>query len=39
MQTKESVAFKVLGKPFHDEDQAEDGYTYRTYKTGKRIIG
>lgn len=38
-QTKESVAFKVLGRPFDDEDEEEDGYTYRTFKTAKLITG
>lgn len=39
MQTKESVAFKVLGRPFDDENEEEDGYTYRTFKTAKLITG
>jgi siroheme synthase len=39
MQTKEAVASKVLGEAFDVDHEEEDGYTYRTYKTGKRIIG
>jgi len=38
MQTKEAVASRVLGDSFN-VDHEEDGYTYRTYKTGIRIIG
>lgn len=39
MQTKEAITSKVLGEAFGDEDETEDGYTYRTYKTGKLITG
>lgn len=39
MQTKEAVASRVLGDSFDVDHEEEDGYTYRTYKTGKRIIG
>jgi hypothetical protein len=39
MQTKEAVASRVFGEAFDDDHEEEDGYTYRTYKTGKRIIG
>jgi hypothetical protein len=35
-QTKEIVARNVLGRAFDDEDETEDGYTYRTFATGKR---
>ncbi len=37
MQTKEIVARNVLGRAFDDEDETEDGYTYRTFKTAKRL--
>ena len=36
MQTKEIVAKNVLGRVF-DVDNEEDGYTYRTFKTAKRL--
>ena len=38
MQTKEAVASRVLGEAFGDEDETEDGYTYRTFKTAKIIV-
>jgi hypothetical protein len=37
-QTREIVARNVLGRAFDDEDETEDGYTYRTFKVRKIII-
>ena len=37
MQTKEAIASRVLGDSFDDADETEDGYTYRTFKTAKRL--
>jgi hypothetical protein len=38
MQTKEAIASRVLGDSFN-VDHEEDGYTYRTYRTAKFIVG
>lgn len=37
MQTKEVIAKNVLERAFSDEDETEDGYTYRTFGIGKLI--
>ncbi len=39
MQTKEAITSRVLGEAFGDENETEDGYTYRTFKTAKIITG